>query len=378
MSARFILSQLSPDKYEVTQVGITRQGDWFTGENAVLALGGGYDDALLERFEATLAELPTGTPPVGPTIEPQAIKGRQVLFVDKEGADASISFGFPIDVKRGERDFYALWIANSWLGEHRNSSSHLYSVIRETRGMNYGDYSYIEAFPFGGFRQMPPANVARNHQIFQVWIRTLPNDQALFALRAALRELQDLIDNGMTEEEFELTRSFLSKYYLHFAETTQSRLGYRVDDAFYGIEGDGHLAQFREMMASITREEVNAALAKYLQYDNMVIAMVTGQAEELAAAMAADAPSPMSYPTPKSDEVLEEDKVIESWPLIITDSDRVRTLTIGLGMFVQQESGSDWSLLMAATLFVCAPIIVFFLATQKTFIRSFLTSGIKG
>ena len=66
------------------------------------------------------------------------------------------------------------------------------------------------------------------------------------------------------------------------------------------------------------------------------------------------------------------------WPLIITDVDRVRTLTIGLGMFVQQESGSDWSLLMAATLFVCAPIIVFFLATQRTFIKSFLTSGIKG
>ena len=52
------------------------------------------------------------------------------------------------------------------------------------------------------------------------------------------------------------------------------------------------------------------------------------------------------------------------WPLIITDTDNVRTLTIGLGMFVQQESGSDWSLLMAATLFVCAPIIAFFLATQ--------------
>ena len=66
------------------------------------------------------------------------------------------------------------------------------------------------------------------------------------------------------------------------------------------------------------------------------------------------------------------------WPLIITDTDSVRTLTIGLGMFVQQESGSDWSLLMAATLFVCAPIIAFFLATQKTFIKSFLTSGIKG
>ena len=63
---------------------------------------------------------------------------------------------------------------------------------------------------------------------------------------------------------------------------------------------------------------------------------------------------------------------------VITDTDEVRTLTIGLGMFVQQESGSDWSLLMAATLFVCAPIIAFFLATQKTFIKNFLTSGIKG
>ena len=47
-------------------------------------------------------------------------------------------------------------IANSWLGEHRNSSSHLYQVIRETRGLNYGDYSYIECFPGGA---LPPASM---------------------------------------------------------------------------------------------------------------------------------------------------------------------------------------------------------------------------
>ncbi|MEN8240555.1 MAG: D-alanine--D-alanine ligase family protein [Chloroflexota bacterium] len=28
-SARFVLSQLSPDRYEITQIGISRQGDWF-------------------------------------------------------------------------------------------------------------------------------------------------------------------------------------------------------------------------------------------------------------------------------------------------------------------------------------------------------------
>jgi len=66
------------------------------------------------------------------------------------------------------------------------------------------------------------------------------------------------------------------------------------------------------------------------------------------------------------------------WPLLVTESDAVRTLTIGLGMFVQQESGSDWTLLMAATLFICAPIIALFLFLQRTFIQSFMTSGIKG
>ncbi|MDK2952027.1 MAG: sn-glycerol 3-phosphate transport system permease protein [Kosmotogales bacterium] len=66
------------------------------------------------------------------------------------------------------------------------------------------------------------------------------------------------------------------------------------------------------------------------------------------------------------------------WPLIITDSQSVRTLTIGLGMFVQQESGADWGVLMSATLFICLPIILLFLILQKKFLENFLTSGLKG
>lgn len=66
------------------------------------------------------------------------------------------------------------------------------------------------------------------------------------------------------------------------------------------------------------------------------------------------------------------------WPLIVTDTDSVRTLTIGLGMFVQQESGADWGVLMAATLFITLPVIVLFLILQRTFIESFMTSGLKG
>ena len=291
--------------------------------NAVIGLGGGFDDELAKRFHATLAELPEGSEVAAATVTAAAIDGRQVLLVDKPGADASISFGFPVGVSRGERDFYALWIANSWLGEHRNTSSHLFQVIREIRGLNYGDYSYIEAFPAGGFRQMPPTGVARRHQLFEGWIRTLPNEQSIFALRAALREIDDLVENGMSEEEFELTRSFLQTYHLHFAPTTSARLGYRVDDAFYGIEDPGHLARFGEMMQSITREEVNAALKKYLQTANLKIAIVTGDVAGLKAAFESGEPTPITYASPKSDEVLEEDKVIAAYPLDIASIETI-------------------------------------------------------
>ncbi|RMH22898.1 MAG: insulinase family protein [Acidobacteria bacterium] len=290
----------------------------FTGANAVVGIGGGYDDDLRRRFLATLDQLPDGTPPAPPEVAPEPFAGRHVLLVDKPDADASISFGFPIDVRRGTREFYALWIANSWLGEHRNSSSHLYQVIRETRGMNYGDYSYIEAFPEGGFRQMPPTGVGRHHQIFEVWIRTLPNEQALFATRAALRELTRLVEEGMSEDDFELTRAFLSKYHLHFAETTLERLGYAVDDRFYGIDGEGHLERFGKMISEITREEVNAAIKKHLQVKNLKFAIVTGDAEGLKAKILADEPTPITYPTPPSAEVLAEDEEIAKVPFEVS------------------------------------------------------------
>lgn len=66
------------------------------------------------------------------------------------------------------------------------------------------------------------------------------------------------------------------------------------------------------------------------------------------------------------------------WPLIVTNRDEIRTLPIGLAMFVTQEVMSDWNLLMAATLFVAAPMLIIFFLTQRYFIRSHMHAGLKG
>ncbi|MGA9117213.1 MAG: pitrilysin family protein [Bacteroidota bacterium] len=298
----------------------------FTRQNLVVGLTGGYDEALVGALRKDLWAFPAGAPPAVPPPSPRPIKGLLCTIVEKDAPATAISMGFPIGVLRGSREWYALAIANSWLGEHRNSSSHLYQVIREARGLNYGDYSYIEHFPNGGRLQMPPQNVARRRQIFEIWIRPVPNETRHFALRAAVRELRDLWESGMSEEEFNLTRGFLRKYALHYAPTSTERLGYALDDRFYGITGS-HLETFRTMMTQITREEVNAAIRKHLNPASMRIAVVTKDAVGFRDALVGDAPSPITYATPKPQEVLDEDKVISVYPLTVRAED-VRIVTV--------------------------------------------------
>lgn len=299
---------------------------YYSKNNFVIGLGGGYDESLIDRLKNDLAKLndlqveEIGKP------QPEKIDGLNFTLIEKEAPATAISMGFPIDLVRGSKEWYALAVANSWLGEHRNSSSHLYQVIREERGLNYGDYSYIENFPNGGSYQMPPTNVPRKQQIFEIWIRPVPNETRHFVLRAALRELQMLVDNGMTKEDFELTRNFLKKYVLNFAKTTSSRLGYAIDDKFYGIDGS-HLELFRKMMDEITLEDVNNAIKNHLQYDNMKIAIITKDAESFKNNLVANITSPIEYSTPKPESVLEEDKNIIDYKLNI-DQNKINIIQV--------------------------------------------------
>ena len=48
MSARSVIAALDPEKYEVTQIGITHNGKWLTGENVLDALETGKMDGLLD------------------------------------------------------------------------------------------------------------------------------------------------------------------------------------------------------------------------------------------------------------------------------------------------------------------------------------------
>jgi multiple sugar transport system permease protein len=67
------------------------------------------------------------------------------------------------------------------------------------------------------------------------------------------------------------------------------------------------------------------------------------------------------------------------WVLIMTSSDTMRTLPVGvIAMQSGAEGGTNWHYLMAATLIVIFPILVLFVLTQRNFIEGVARSGLKG
>lgn len=65
------------------------------------------------------------------------------------------------------------------------------------------------------------------------------------------------------------------------------------------------------------------------------------------------------------------------WPLLVTNSEDIRTLPIGLGLLAKADSGADWPRLMAGTTLVVSPLLILFVIFQRRFVDSFMHTGVK-
>jgi zinc protease len=293
----------------------------YTRPNLVLGLAGGYPAAFVKKVQADFSKLEAGRPDKMVIAAPKVDTGLRIEIIKRDTRSTGISLGFPLDVTRRDPDWPALAVVASYFGQHRSSNSHLYQRLRELRGLNYGDYAYIEYFPRGMFQFQPDPNLGRKRQIFQIWIRPVEPQNGHFALRAALYEYDKLVRDGMSSEVFEGARAFLLKNINILTSTQDASLGYALDSRYYGI-GDFN-AYMRERLSRLTLEDVNNAIRRYLKSDRMRIVMVTKDAERLRDAIINNTPSPIKYNAPKPDEILNEDKVIETYKINVKPEDVV-------------------------------------------------------
>ena len=288
-----------------------------------VGVAGDISEAMIATLQQELAKLPPGAglPAV------QAVVGRrphgiEVEVLQKDTRATAISFGFPIEVTRSHPDFAALWLAKTWLGEHRESVSHLWQRMRDLRGLNYGDYAYIEAFPRGMFQFFPDPNLGRKAQLFEVWIRPVVPENAHFALRIAIYELRKLVDRGLNKDEFETTRAYLMKNVFLMTATQDQQLGYALDAQWYATPEFTRM--MRDTLERLTVDDVNKAIRKHLAPTDLSVVMITKDAAGLKEKLVADGFSPIKYDADKPEDVLAEDKVIGGLKLgIVSESVRI-------------------------------------------------------
>lgn len=276
---------------------------------ATLGVAGGLSGDRAKQVANDLTELLpsacTSAPPLPP---PPAFTGRQVLIVDKPGNSATaMSLGFPVRVDRAQSDFSALALGVVYFGQHRQFVGRLMQQIRERRGFNYGDYAYPEHFEQDGGTRYPATNVARRQQLFSIWLRPVKPEHAHFVLRLALHELERFVADGIPADEFDRVRTFALGYFNLYRQTESRRLGYALDDRFYGLTRpflDGLLETWPTLDPSWVRERI----ARLLTAQDVKIAIVAPDGAALAEALAADEPSPVTYDSPKGEEILAEDE----------------------------------------------------------------------
>jgi zinc protease len=312
--------------------------NYFTKDNLTIGIAGNYTPAFLAQLKSDLNQLPGLKVQLPTPGKPNNPNGINVEIISKNDALGSAIFtGFPLAITRSSNDFAALMVANSFLGEHRKSYGRLYDKIRTVRSMNYGDYSYIEWYEAGGNNMLPVSGVPRSSNYFSVWIRPVQIGEglkkqyeelkdievghALFALRLAVREIDNLVKNGMTQEQFEATRKFLRSYNKLYIQTPEKQLGFLMDSRFYGRAN--YIAEMDALLSKLTLNDVNAAIRKYWQTENMYVTIVTddSEAEPLKKALEHNTTSPMSYSNLVKaglpQDVLAEDAQIANYKLNI-------------------------------------------------------------
>jgi len=298
----------------------------YTRGNLVIGLAGGYPEGFAEKVKADFNALPDGAPGVVELSEPAKASKLRIKIIQKETRATAISLGFPLAVTRSHPDWPALKLVESHFGQHRSSKSYLYQQIREIRGMNYGDYAYIEYFPRGMFQFRPDPNLGRRQQNFQIWIRPVEPQNGMFALRIALYELNKLVEKGMSQEDFDSTKQFLSKFVNLLAQTQTEQLGYDLDSQYYGMGPFGDT--LKAALAKLTLADMNRVIRQHLRSTDLDAVLIASDAAGLKRAIESNRPSTVQYVSPPPQAILDEDKIINRYRLDVGSVEIVPAETI--------------------------------------------------
>lgn len=213
--------------------------------------------ALLDRLLGDLPETGAPLPPRADLTLPGGVK-----LVDFATPQSVALFAQP-GLDRHHPDFFAAFILNHILGGG-GFESRLMTEVREKRGLTYGVYSYIA-----------------DKDAAEVWTGSVAsaNDRVAEAIAVIRDEWARLRDEGVTAEELENAKTYLTGAYpLRFdgnGTIASIAVGMQMD----GLPTD-YIANRNDMVNAVTLDEINRVAREWLDPEALTF-VVVGQPEGL-------------------------------------------------------------------------------------------------
>ena len=245
------------DRYDVEKFYRLHYG----AKGAVIALIGDMSRAQAEQIANQIsvdlpkadkpAPLPAVTYPVAPSEQRIAHPATQ----------AHILLGYP-GMKRGDADYYSLYVGNYILGGG-GFVSRLTEEVREKRGLVYSVYSYF----------MPMAELGQ----FQIGLQT-KRDQADAALGLVRETLDKFIKDGVTEAELKAAKQNIVGGFPMRIDSNGKILDYLSLIGFYHLPLT-YLDDFNQNISKVTTAQIKDAFSRRINPNNMVTVVVGGDTE---------------------------------------------------------------------------------------------------
>lgn len=231
---------------------------YYVAKNATVVIVGDVSRKQAQAIAANLADaLPEGNKaPALPEVA--ALTAGQDTFTEHPTTQSHVLMGAP-GIKRGDEDYFALYVGNHILGGS-GLVSRISQEIREKRGLSYSAYSY-----FVPMKRKGPYTLG-----FQT-----RNDQRQEALSVLRKTLQTFIDEGPTEKELQSSKNNIIGGFPLRVSSNGKIAEYLAVIGFYDLPLD-YLSQFTAKIEAVSTDQIRDAYRRRVDPGRMVTITVGG------------------------------------------------------------------------------------------------------
>lgn len=223
----------------------------------IVVLGGDIDlEVTKEKIAKIISSMNIGK--VTKTQNYEVIKKAKTSILKKETEQAYVYFGSPYNMRPGDEDHYKAKIATFILGTG-GFGSRLMEEIRVKRGLAYSAYARV--------------SVTKSSSYMTGYLQT-----KIESMEEAKQTVQEVVakfvKKGVTKEELEQTKKFLTGSEPLRVETMSQRLSRTFMEYYNGYEL-GHSEKELEKIKNIKLKDLNTFIKEHTEILDMSFAIVT-------------------------------------------------------------------------------------------------------